>query len=81
MNFVVDYPEEGKRLQFLFERDGLAKTVIFASQTMKLYKTAILRHLPPCANKDYRIKYVRAYNEFKRFNALYNVTNAMIHYV
>lgn len=81
MNFIADYPEEGSRLQFLFERDGLADTVRFAAQTMKLYKIAALHHLPPCANRDYRIKYIRAYNEFKRFNALYSVTNTMQHYV
>ena len=67
MNLVDDYPEEGERIQFLLDRDGLRNTDIFVEQTMGLYRKAVVFKRDPCKNRDYRIKYVKAYLEFKRF--------------
>lgn len=81
MNLVANYPEEGKRLQFLFERDGLTGAARFSDQTLRLYSIAVTERRPPCKNYEYRIKYKAAIVDFKRFNALYSVTNTMRHYV
>ena len=67
MKWTDDFPEEGKRLQFLISRDGLTSTLAWVQQTIPLYRKAVLYKLPPCANRDYRVKYIKAYLDLKRF--------------
>ena len=67
---LQNYPEEGNRIQFLIDRDGLDAAIDFVSQTMMLYRKAVVFKRDPCKSRSYRIKFVRSYLEFKRFKHL-----------
>ena len=73
-----NYPEEGNRILFLLKRDGLIKTMDFVSQTMMLYRRAVVFKRDPCKSRSYRINFTRSYLEFKRFKQLDTETRMLL---
>jgi len=61
-NFV----EEGNRLHFIMQRDGLNGAINFARQTMKIYRTSVVKKTF-ASSPVYKETFIKSYLDFKRF--------------